>query len=122
MTSTNRMRTVFIENGLPIIEDHSDVTFLEWMNVEVREESHLSDLQLIDAIIDLIQAGETTVTMTPKQWLHQGIVSFPLLQINENRKTQILVTSNLAMTYREDIMYGRVSFDRGFLFNGVRPY
>jgi len=49
---------------------------LEWMNVDVYNDSGFSDLQLINAIIHRIQTDQVNIIATPKQEVKWGIVAF----------------------------------------------
>jgi hypothetical protein len=126
-------QTVFIKNGSTIIESHRNVPSLGWMNVQLSpSDSQLSDLQLIDAIIDRIETNQGTVTLNPEQrkniaqhfipakYPDQEFVCFPILQMGDARSVQIRATAIIAQDYRDEIARGRISFDRRTLFGQPR--
>lgn len=117
------MRTLFWENGLPVFESYEDSSSLQWVNVFMNmTEEILTDLELMDVIIERIQKVNIIMTNKPKQLEMKLVVSFPLLNPSDNFKARLAYVIALADDYREGIKDGRISIDRDDLFwTGPHP-
>lgn len=117
------MRTLFWENGLPVFESYEDSPSLQWVNVFMNmTEEILTDLELMDVIIERIQKVNIIMTNKPKQLEMKLVVSFPLLNPSDNFKARLAYVIALADDYREGIKDGRISIDRDDLFwTGPHP-
>ncbi|EKV12719.1 hypothetical protein PDIG_41550 [Penicillium digitatum PHI26] len=114
MSST---RTVFLRNGLPIIDVYGLFRGTMWLTVRFsNKDRHCSDNELMNLIIQRLQIGEFTVDSVPT---HQGrgfCVSFPVSIYGASRSECLGVVIRLAECYWEDILSGDISIDRDFLF------
>lgn len=111
------MRTLFLENGLPIFEFHEAYPSVEWANVSVTQaEEKFTDLELMDIIIGRIQKMDCEVAHYPMQLEMKLVISFPLVNPHDSIKDKFDVITTLAMGYKDDIIAGRVSIDRDHLF------
>lgn len=116
------MKTIFVENGMPIIEDHAATLLLRWVNVRVSAGERLySDLELIQLIGYRILDGDYEVTLHPKQIDMTFVVSFPATEARDSPQQQISDVYNLVKRYEEDIMAGRVTIDHDLLFGARLP-
>lgn len=120
---------VFIRNGSPIIESHDDEPSRGSMNVKLLPgDSQLSDLQLIDAIIERIKTSQGTLSLNPPQrtitanhvvplkYPNQEYVCFSFIRMSDHRTIQNRTVAQIALAYRDEIARGRISFDRHTLF------
>ena len=113
------MKTIFIENGMPIIEDHDLTLSLRWINVRVASgERVLSDPELIKIIISRILQQDFEVTHHPRQRDVTFVASFPLVEARDSHEQQIATVVNLVKIYEEDILARHVIIDRDLLFGG----
>lgn len=114
MSST---RTVFFRNGLPIVDEYGLFRGTLWFTVRFsNKDRQLSDYELMNLTIERLRIGEFTVDSRP---VHQGrgfCVSFPVSIYGASRSECISIIIRLVECYREDIMSGDISIDRGFLF------
>lgn len=117
------MRTLFWENGLPVFESYEDSPSLQWVNVFMNmTEEILTDLELMDVIIERIQKVNIIMTNKPKQLEMKLVVSFPLLNPSDSFKDRLAYVIALANYYRDGIIDGRISIDRDDLFwTGPHP-
>lgn len=114
------MRTLFLENGLPIFEFHEAYPSVEWANVSVDQaEEKFTDLELMDIIIGRIQKMDCVVAHNPMQLEMKLVISFPLVNPHDSIEDKFDVVTTLAMGYKDDIIAGRVSIDRDHLFGKV---
>jgi hypothetical protein len=111
------IRTVFLHDGLPVIDDVSLFRGTLWYTVRfLNEERHCSDSELMNVILQRLQLGEFTVDFGP---VHQGrgfCISFPVSIYGASPSECLAIVVRLVRTYMEDINSGDISIDRGFLF------
>ena len=114
MSST---RTVFLCNGLPIVDEYGLFRGTLWFTVRfTNKDRQLSDYELMNLTIQRLQTGEFAVESGP---VHQGrgfCISFPVSIFGASRTECIAIVIRLVECYREDIMSGDISIDRDFLF------
>lgn len=85
-------------------------------------EEILTDLELMDVIIERIQKVNIIMTNKPKQLEMKLVVSFPLLNPSDSFKDRLAYVIALANDYRDGIIDGRISIDRDDLFwTGSHP-
>jgi hypothetical protein len=112
--SQDSTRTIFVKDGVSILEDHSTEKNLQWISVRIRNnDQHNSDNELMDLIIERVESGEFTIT--PHAMHHQTRfqVSFPIME--DNISLTAYVTS-LVKIWKEEIVMGQASVDRDYLF------
>ena len=110
-------RTVFLREGIPIIDDYSLFRGTLWFTVRFsNKDRHCSDDELMNRTIQYLQIGEFTVDSGP---IHQGrgfCISFPVSIYGASRSECLSIVIRLVECYKEDIVSGHISIDRDFLF------
>ncbi|KAJ5178400.1 uncharacterized protein N7500_001099 [Penicillium coprophilum] len=120
MSST---RTIFIENGLPILEDHASSNgHAWWVTVKfLEEEVKLSDVKLMDIVIERLQNKLFEVTQGDAMHHQQKLyVSFPA-DITVPMHEWFKLALEYAEQYKEDIIAGNVSIDFEYVFGLGSP-
>jgi hypothetical protein len=120
MSST---RTIFIENGLPIFEDHTPSTGQAWW-VSVKFlacEKEISDENLMNIAIKRLSFGSGQITQgVPMHHQQPLCVSFPVdLSLPEDRWVPYAV--KYAEQYKREIAAGNVSIDSEYVFGSRKP-
>ncbi|CAG8327200.1 unnamed protein product [Penicillium nalgiovense] len=110
-------RTIFLENDLPIFEDHSSVEGLQWVTIKVfAHQRGRSDEALMDLLIERLRARKYKVTDEPMHEVDRLWVSFPILDSTLPRTDSIEIIIRLIQHYKEDISNGVIRVDRDYLF------